>query len=295
MDYIALRRIEIGGVVYNLGDTITADAFADAGADAYKLLCRKWIQYAGEVGGGIPDAPVDGKLYGRQDAAWEEVISAGGGIPEAPNDGKIYGRQSAAWEEVPAPAPAPDLTPYVKKHSPTTQILDSNIALDRGNILLGTKASGAEAVLAEYAIYVEGAEFTGSKTVFGVPYTAAEIAGDASLIGYVTTSKAVLSTDGTYYYNNAGVWTIFTPTSTVEQAEIGSETEHLNLNSTDRPTVDLPGGKEGFAFLSDIPFPITPELLGIDASGLDPAKEYLPKLAYDAAHWIFTAEEIVRS
>lgn len=30
-------------------------------------------------GGGIPDAPSDGKLYGRKDAAWEEIVGGGGG------------------------------------------------------------------------------------------------------------------------------------------------------------------------------------------------------------------------
>lgn len=33
----------------------------------------------GGGGDGIPDAPEDGKLYGRKDAAWEEIISGGGG------------------------------------------------------------------------------------------------------------------------------------------------------------------------------------------------------------------------
>lgn len=28
------------------------------------------------TGGGIADAPTDGKTYGRKDAAWEEVVSA---------------------------------------------------------------------------------------------------------------------------------------------------------------------------------------------------------------------------
>jgi hypothetical protein len=46
--------------------------------------------------GGIPDAPTDGQLYGRQDAGWA-VISSGGGIADAPSDGTLYGRKSAAW------------------------------------------------------------------------------------------------------------------------------------------------------------------------------------------------------
>ncbi len=43
----------------------------------------------------FPDAPSDGKTYGRNDAAW--VATSSGGIPEAPTDGALYGRASAAW------------------------------------------------------------------------------------------------------------------------------------------------------------------------------------------------------
>lgn len=57
-------------------------------------------QYVGG-GSGISDAPVDGKLYGRQDAAWTEVpAGTGGGIAEAPADGKTYGRKDEDWAEI---------------------------------------------------------------------------------------------------------------------------------------------------------------------------------------------------
>lgn len=59
----------------------------------------------GTEGGGtsFPEAPRDGKLYGRKNAAWSEVKEnggEGGGIPEAPSDGKLYGRKDKAWKEV---------------------------------------------------------------------------------------------------------------------------------------------------------------------------------------------------
>lgn len=37
-----------------------------------------WV--AGGGGSGIPDAPSDGKLYGRKDATWEEVTGGGGAV-----------------------------------------------------------------------------------------------------------------------------------------------------------------------------------------------------------------------
>lgn len=50
-------------------------------------------------GEGIPEAPEDGKLYGRKDGVWEEVVG-GSGVPEAPEDGKQYARKDAGWSEV---------------------------------------------------------------------------------------------------------------------------------------------------------------------------------------------------
>lgn len=50
---------------------------------------------------GIPEAPLDGNQYGRQNGTWTQVTGgSGGGIPEAPVDGKQYGRQNGNWTEV---------------------------------------------------------------------------------------------------------------------------------------------------------------------------------------------------
>lgn len=72
----------------------------DCGATNVTVNC-------GAKGGGgtsFPEAPLDGKLYGRKNAAWSEVPNEGGsgssGIPEAPEDGKLYGRKDKEWEEV---------------------------------------------------------------------------------------------------------------------------------------------------------------------------------------------------
>lgn len=55
---------------------------------------------------GIPEAPQNGKTYGRNNASWAEVTDGGGGgVPEAPTDGKQYARKSAAWSEVVVPQP----------------------------------------------------------------------------------------------------------------------------------------------------------------------------------------------
>lgn len=56
------------------------------------------VNVSGGGGGGIPDAPVDGKTYGRRNASWAEVGS-GGGIPDAPIDGKAYNRKDGTWSE----------------------------------------------------------------------------------------------------------------------------------------------------------------------------------------------------
>ena len=53
---------------------------------AYKTATN-WVNLADRIfpisdktgGGGIPEAPIDDKLYGRKNAAWSEIISGGGG------------------------------------------------------------------------------------------------------------------------------------------------------------------------------------------------------------------------
>lgn len=46
---------------------------------------------------GLPEAPQDGKTYGRNNATWKEVQASAAGIPEAPADGSYYTRRNAAW------------------------------------------------------------------------------------------------------------------------------------------------------------------------------------------------------
>ena len=46
-------------------------------------------------GGGVPEAPIDGQQYARQNAGWSVVADSG--IPEAPQDGNYYVRQNGAW------------------------------------------------------------------------------------------------------------------------------------------------------------------------------------------------------
>ena len=62
-------------------------------------LARTYLGITGG-GGGIPEAPVDGQLYGRENANWVVVPPAG--ISDAPVDGTLYARLNAAWSAVPA-------------------------------------------------------------------------------------------------------------------------------------------------------------------------------------------------
>ncbi len=57
----------------------------------------------GEPGqnGGIPEAPSDGDIYGRQNESWVSIPDDV--IGDAPTDGATYGRQNGQWEEVQEP------------------------------------------------------------------------------------------------------------------------------------------------------------------------------------------------
>jgi hypothetical protein len=49
---------------------------------------------------GIPEAPIDGSLYGRMNAGWS--IVSGSSVGEAPNNGLAYVRQNDAWKPLEA-------------------------------------------------------------------------------------------------------------------------------------------------------------------------------------------------
>jgi hypothetical protein len=57
----------------------------------------QWVQIGGSSGaaGGITEAPIDTKQYGRQDGAWTEITTTGG-LADAPNDGVQYTRGAPA-------------------------------------------------------------------------------------------------------------------------------------------------------------------------------------------------------
>ena len=59
------------------------------------------LKLIGSGGGeGIPEAPIDGVQYARQDGAWTVVESVEPGISDAPTDGTQYARQNGNWTPV---------------------------------------------------------------------------------------------------------------------------------------------------------------------------------------------------
>lgn len=69
-----------------------------------RLRAAKLNRLASAVAGGVvPEAPVDGSTYGRQDSQW--VSLATDGVPEAPVDGATYGRKDAQWVDLALPTP----------------------------------------------------------------------------------------------------------------------------------------------------------------------------------------------
>ena len=98
----------------------------------------KWTALPGALS--IPDAPVDGQLYGRKDASWALATGGSGGIADAPSDGTLYGRKDGSWLHV-AHTDITDwtatLAPYaltasVPVASSTTPAMDGTAAVGTG-------------------------------------------------------------------------------------------------------------------------------------------------------------------
>ena len=116
-NYSAGSHVIYIGVLYKAIVSVTAGAFNPA----------QWVV----VGGGLPEAPLDGQLYGRKSAAWVVVPGGSGGIPEAPNDGQQYGRQSLGWTVVATGGGIPeapnDGTAYARKSAAWAHLTHSDI------------------------------------------------------------------------------------------------------------------------------------------------------------------------
>ena len=75
-DTVTMRGTLNGDDTANFQNAVTAGSFVKTGGTSGEYLMAD-----GSVssGGGFVDAPNDGKLYGRQSEAWEEITSTGGG------------------------------------------------------------------------------------------------------------------------------------------------------------------------------------------------------------------------
>jgi hypothetical protein len=102
----AVTSLRMHGILsLNAGQTITeisTDGMMAANSDEKLSTQAAIVTYVAAHGGGIPDAPNNGTLYGRKNLGWSAVPAAG--ISDAPSDGSTYGRNNAAWVVVSAPA-----------------------------------------------------------------------------------------------------------------------------------------------------------------------------------------------
>ncbi len=98
------RAIAVKASFLSVGDELTFESPSDdseGGISSLKCQLVLLGSGTGEITAGIPEAPNDAKLYGRQSEAWHEVPAPG--IADAANDGTLYGRKNEAWEAVPVP------------------------------------------------------------------------------------------------------------------------------------------------------------------------------------------------
>lgn len=89
-----------GGVAFTTGIILNGPANLQIGGGqpGQSLSTNGAGVLSWQGGAGIPEAPTDGQLYGRENATWVVVPSGGGGgISDAPADGTLYARENGAW------------------------------------------------------------------------------------------------------------------------------------------------------------------------------------------------------
>lgn len=73
------RRVTVDSVAFSIVDYNFQAFEVDEMTSVYYVQAYAVVQVFGGGGGGIPDAPMDGIQYGRQDGEWTEIVSGGGG------------------------------------------------------------------------------------------------------------------------------------------------------------------------------------------------------------------------
>ncbi|ADF42406.1 unknown structural protein [Synechococcus phage S-CBS2] len=114
-------------------------------------------------GNGIPEAPVNGQTYVRQDSAWVPRTI----IPEAPVDGQTYVRQDSTWVPKTIIPEAPvDGQAYVRQNStwvPTTTVpvdISNNALGELSDVNVPTPDAG-EALIFNGTEWAAGGDFSG--------------------------------------------------------------------------------------------------------------------------------------
>jgi hypothetical protein len=96
-----IDSLTINGTAFgsNTSITINPPNVPSSNADGEWVISKSGTNYTWVLnsGGSFPEAPVDGDMYVRKDAAWE-VLTVD--VEEAPIDGKQYVRQDGDWEEI---------------------------------------------------------------------------------------------------------------------------------------------------------------------------------------------------
>ena len=130
--YYTNARVEtyVSGAGYVKGSVVTKIiAGANIGISPASGTGQVTITASGGGGGsGIPEAPLDSTLYGRENAAWVAVPDPG--IADAPSNGSTYGRKDAGWSVVDtgiADAPSDNVL-YARENASWVAVPDAGIA-----------------------------------------------------------------------------------------------------------------------------------------------------------------------
>jgi Chaperone of endosialidase len=120
------------GTALHPGDLIVGNGALFVSAGAFFNVYGGSMWNAGGGGGpsGVPEAPTDGQLYGRQNSTWQVVPAAGpgGGIGEAPINGQTFGRKNGGWSTL-NHLDITDWNQFVPQPSTSTPLMDGVAAV----------------------------------------------------------------------------------------------------------------------------------------------------------------------
>jgi len=181
----------------DVGDGVAATALPDS----IKRIPTAFAT-SGGAGGGVPEAPADGKYYARKDTGWASFLP----FTDAPADGQRYARRNGVWALTMSFPEAPtDGQSYARKNS-------AWVAISGGGGFPDAPEDGKAYGRMDGA-WTQTLPVADGAAPFKIVNASLFVNGDIGCSGYMNPQTMTATTVNTQQFTSTGVTVVPTPTA----------------------------------------------------------------------------------